>query len=149
MAAVLALAAAGAVAQEARYAGGAATFQANCAVCHRANGAGNPGLAPPVIADTPGFAATAEGRRQLAMTLLYGMYGEVTVGGRRYNFKMPEFSRFDDAVIAEVINHVLFDLAKVDAAVAPLTAADVASERAQPVDGAAVRAHRATVVAAP
>jgi mono/diheme cytochrome c family protein len=146
---VLALVAAVAVADEPRFADGAATFQANCAVCHRPNGAGNPGLAPPVIADTPQFAATPEGRRQLAMTLLYGMYGEITVAGRRYNFKMPEFSRFDDATIAEVLNHVLFDLAKTDTAVAPLTAADIATERTQPVDGAAVRAHRATVVVTP
>ena len=135
-------------AQTPRYAEGAATFQANCAVCHRANGAGNPGLAPPVTADVPRFAQTPEGRRQLAMTVLYGMYGEITVAERRYNFKMPEFSRLDDATLAEVLNHVLFDLGHVDATVAPLEAADLARERSQAVDGAAVRAHRATVIAA-
>ena len=139
---------ASAVADEPRYAEGAATFQANCAVCHRANGAGNAGLAPPVIIDAPRFAQTSEGRRQLAMTVLYGMYGEITVGERRYNFKMPEFSRFDDATLAAVLNHVLFDLAHVDAGIAPIEAADLAHERAQVVDGAAVRAHRATVVTA-
>jgi mono/diheme cytochrome c family protein len=135
-------------ADEPRYPGGAATFQANCAVCHRTSGAGNAGLAPPVIADAPGFVSSAEGRRQLAMTVLYGMYGEITVAERRYNFKMPEFSRFDDAQLTEVLNYVVFDLGHADAGLAPLSAADLAAERAHPVDGAAVRAHRATVIAA-
>lgn len=143
-----ALVATAVMADEPRYSAGAETFQANCAVCHRANGAGNPGLAPPVIADAPKFAQSAEGRRQLAMTVLYGMYGEITVAERRYNFKMPEFSRFDDATLADVLNHVLFDLAHLDAAVAPLTVEDIARERANAVDGAAVRAHRAAVIAA-
>jgi len=31
-----------------RYPAGATTFQANCAVCHGAKGAGTPSLAPPV-----------------------------------------------------------------------------------------------------
>jgi mono/diheme cytochrome c family protein len=140
---------ASAVADAPRYAGGAETFNANCAVCHRANGAGNPGLAPPVIADAPRFLATAEGRRQLAMTVLYGMYGEITVAERRYNFKMPEFSRFDDAQLAEVLNYVVFDLGRADAALQPLSADELAHERTRVVDGAAVRAHRAAVVSAP
>jgi len=131
-----------------QFAGGAETFQANCAVCHRATGAGNPGLAPPVILDAPHFAETAEGRRQLAMTVLYGMYGEITVGERRYNFKMPEFSRFEDAQLADVLNYVVFDLGHAEARVAPLEAADFARERVHVVDGAAVRAHRTTVMAA-
>lgn len=138
-----------ALADEPRYPAGAATFQANCAVCHRANGAGNLGLAPPVIADVPRFAQTDEGRRQLAMTVLYGMYGEITVAERRYNFKMPEFSRFDDATLAEVLNHVLFDLGHVDASVAPLQAEEIARERSHSIDGAAVRTHRATLSAQP
>ena len=50
---------------EPRYADGAATFQANCAVCHRASGAGTPGLAPPVTQYPPRFIAIPEGRRQL------------------------------------------------------------------------------------
>ena len=61
---------------------------------------------------------------------------------------MPEFSRFDDATLAGVLNHVLFDLGHVDAGVAPIEAADLAQERTHVVDGAAVRAHRATVVTA-
>jgi mono/diheme cytochrome c family protein len=132
---------------EPRFADGAATFQANCAVCHRANGAGTPGLAPPVTDYPPRFVATPEGRRQLALTALFGMYGDIVVGERHYNFKMPEFTRLDDAVLAAVLNFVAFDLGHAPADVAPLAASDLAAERGRALDGSAVREHRAEVVA--
>ena len=132
---------------EPRFADGAATFQANCAVCHRANGTGTPGLAPPVTTFPPRFAATPEGRRQLALTVLYGMYGDIVVGERHYNFKMPEFTRLDDAALAATLNFVVFDLGGAPPSIAPLAAADLAAERERALDGNAVREHRAEVVA--
>lgn len=129
-----------------RFPDGAATFQANCAVCHRANGAGTPGLAPPVKAYAPKFIATPDGRAQLAMTVLYGMYGDIVVDERHYNFKMPEFSRFDDATIAAVLNYVAFDLGGAAAQTPVLTAADIAAQRAHVVDGDAVRQHRSQAI---
>jgi mono/diheme cytochrome c family protein len=130
-----------------RFAEGAATFQANCAVCHRANGAGTPGLAPPVTEFPPRFVATPQGRRQLALTVLFGMYGDIVVGDRHYNFKMPEFTRLDDATLAAALNFVVFDLGHAPAEAAPIAAAEVAAERPQALDGSAVREHRAEVVA--
>ena len=130
-----------------RFAEGAATFQANCAVCHRANGAGTPGLAPPVTEYPPRFLATAEGRRQLALTVLFGMYGDIVIGERHYNFKMPEFTRFDDATLAAALNYVVFDLGHAPADAEPLTAAELAAERPRALDGSAVREHRVEVVA--
>ncbi len=130
-----------------RFADGAATFQANCAVCHRANGAGTQGLAPPLTEYPARFAGLAEGRRQLAMTVLYGMYGDIVIGERHYNFKMPDFGRFDDATLAAALNFVVFDLAHAPAATTPLAAADIAAERGHELDGSAVREHRAAVVA--
>jgi mono/diheme cytochrome c family protein len=132
---------------EPRFADGAATFQANCAVCHRANGAGTPGLAPPLTDYPPRFAVSAEGRRQLALTVLFGMYGDIVVGERHYNFRMPEFTRLDDASLAAALNYVVFDLGHAPADLAPVVAADLAAERARALDGSAVRDHRAEVVA--
>jgi len=129
-----------------RYADGAATFKSTCAVCHRPNGAGTPGLAPPVTVYPPRFVATAQGRRQLAMTVLYGMFGDIVVDDRHYNFKMPEFAQLDDATLAAVLNHVIFDLGHAPAGAEPLDAASIAAERANPIDGTAVRAHRAVAV---
>jgi len=142
--------AAGAAAADAppAYPQGAAAFQANCAVCHAATGAGVPSLAPPLLSYPARYAASAEGRRQLAITVLYGMYGDVVVEGKHYDFRMPDFGQLDDASLAAVLNFVVFDLAHAPASVAPLASAEVAAERAHPLDGAAVREHRKSVAPA-
>jgi mono/diheme cytochrome c family protein len=127
------------------YPQGGASFQSNCAVCHGPAGAGLPALAPPLLSYPARYAASAEGRRQLAMTVLYGMYGDVVVDGRHYAFRMPEFGQLDDASLAALLNFVVFEVAHAPASVAPLTAAEIAAERAHPLDGAAVREHRKSV----
>ncbi len=129
------------------YPEGAAAFQANCALCHGPSGAGVPALAPPITSYPGRYAATAEGRRQLAMTVLYGMFGEISIGDTRFNSQMPEFGRLDDATLAATLNFVVFDLAHTPADVKPLTAADIAAERAHAVDGGAVREHRKSAAA--
>lgn len=133
---------------EPRFAAGADPFVANCAVCHRASGAGTPGLAPPVTGYPPRFIATAEGRRQLVLTVLYGMFGEIVIDERHYNFKMPDFARLDDATLAATLNYLAFDLGRASSDAAPLTAAEVAAERTRAVDGSVVRQHRSEVVGA-
>lgn len=127
------------------YPQGAASFQANCAVCHGAAGAGLPALAPPLLSYPASYAASAEGRRQLAMTILYGMYGDIAVEGKHYAFRMPDFAQLDDAALATLLNFVVFDLARAPAGVLPLAPAEIAAERAHPLDGAAVREHRKSV----
>jgi mono/diheme cytochrome c family protein len=130
------------------YPQGAAAFQANCAVCHGAAGAGLPSLAPPLLSYPARYAASAEGRRQLAMTVLYGMYGDVAVEGKHYAFRMPEFGQLDDASLAALLNFVVFDLAHAPTGVAPLAPSEIAAERAHPMDGAEVREHRKSVAPA-
>lgn len=124
------------------YADGAASFQATCAVCHGPAGAGVPALAPPLRSNPLLYAASAEGRRQLALTVLYGLFGEISVEGARYDFKMPEFSQLDDATLAATLNFVLFDLDHAPSSIKPLTAEEIAAQRGQNLDGAAVREHR-------
>ena len=131
-----------------RYTEGAATFQANCAVCHGPKGLGQPSLAPPLTSYPARYATIAEGRRQLAMTLLNGMFGGIDVDKKHYDFKMPDFTALDDAAIAGVLNFVVFDIAGAPADTKPLTPEEIAAERAHPQEGAAVREHRATVLAA-
>ena len=150
IAAVLAVSAA--TAQDAvttRYAEGAETFQANCAVCHRPTGAGQPGLAPPLVSYPARYLERAEGRRQLVLTVLFGMFGEIVVDEKRYNFKMPDFTRLDDATIAAVLNFVAFDLSQAPPSAVPLAPAEVARERPLALTGDAVRRHRAEALDAP
>jgi mono/diheme cytochrome c family protein len=127
------------------YPAGFGSFQANCAVCHGPAGAGLPGLAPPLLSYPARYAASAEGRRQLALTVLYGMVGDITVDDKHYNFQMPEFARLDDATLAATLNFVVFDLGHAPADLKPLTTGEIAAERAHAVDGAAVREHRKSV----
>jgi mono/diheme cytochrome c family protein len=127
---------------------GAASFQTSCAVCHGPAGAGLPSLAPPLLSYPARYAASPEGRRQLAITVLYGMYGDIVVDDKHYAFRMPDFGQLDDASLAAVLNFVVFDLAHAPASVAPLTATEIAAERAHPLDGAAVREHRKSVAPA-
>jgi mono/diheme cytochrome c family protein len=130
-----------------RYPAGATTFQANCAVCHGAKGAGTPSLAPPITSYPARYAANAEGRKQLAITVLNGMFGGIDVEQKHFDFKMPDFMHLDDATLATVLNFVVFDLDHAADDVKPITAEDIASERAHPVDGAAVREHRTKLLA--
>ena len=127
------------------YAAGFGSFQANCAVCHGPAGAGLPGLAPPLLSYPARYAASVEGRRQLALTVLYGMVGDITVDDKHYNFQMPEFVRLDDATLAATLNFVVFDLGHAPADVKPLATEEIAAERAHALDGAAVREHRKSV----
>jgi mono/diheme cytochrome c family protein len=131
-----------------RYPEGATAFQANCAVCHGPKGAGTPSLAPPITSYPARYAATGEGRKQLAMTVLNGMFGGIEVEQKHFDFKMPDFMKLDDATVAAVLNFIIFDLDHANDETKPLTAEDIATERSHPVDGAAVREHRAKVLAA-
>ncbi len=130
------------------YPAGLASFQANCAVCHGPAGAGVPALAPPLLTYPARYAASTEGRRQLALTVLYGMFGDIGVEDKHYNFQMPDFARLDDETLAATLNFVLFDLGHAASDVKPLGAAEIAAERAHPMDGAAVREHRKSVAPA-
>jgi mono/diheme cytochrome c family protein len=132
----------------AQYPDGAAVFAANCAVCHGSAGAGQPALAPPLLSNPARYLAVAEGRRQLAFTVLFGMFGDITVEQKHYNFKMPEFPQLDDQKIAAVLNFVAFDLAHAAPELKAISAEEIAAEREQGLDGAAVREHRAKVLEA-
>jgi mono/diheme cytochrome c family protein len=129
------------------YPQGAVAFQSNCALCHGPAGAGVPGLAPPITSYPARYAAIPEGRRQLAMTVLFGMFGEISIGETRFNSQMPDFGRLDDGTLAATLNFVVFDLAHAAPEVKPVTAAEIAAERAHPIDGAAVREHRRSLAA--
>ena len=131
-----------------RYSAGAASFQSNCVVCHGRDGAGSPSLAPPLTNYPARYIATPEGRRQLAMTVVYGMFGDITVEQKHYNFKMPEFAKLSDDALAAVVNFVVFDLAHASEDSTPLSAVEVAAERSQPAVANAVRQHRAALLVA-
>ncbi|ADG15656.1 cytochrome c class I [Paraburkholderia atlantica] len=137
-----ALSAGAAFAQNVQYAPGKAFFDTRCAVCHQAGGKGQDGLAPP-LTELPGhYATNAQGRTQLGLTVLNGMFGTIAIKDKSYNFKMPSFRGESDEDLANVLNYLVFDVSAKHAGAKPFTAAEVKALRATQMDGAQVRAHR-------
>ncbi len=99
-----------------------------CAACHTATGSGVPGAYPPLQSDFRTLAAKAPGRRYLALAVIKGLSGPVTVEGKPYRGFMPA-QTLDDASVAAVLNHVGTMVAKSGPAFKAFTAAEVAASR--------------------
>ena len=84
-----------------------ATISKRCAACHLANGAGVPGAFPPLKSDVRSLATTAAGRRYLALVVIRGVSGPITVEGKAYRGMMPAQGALNDAQVAAVLNHVV------------------------------------------
>lgn len=84
---------------------GAAVYS-RCLGCHTAAGAGIPGAFPPLA----GHAAelVSADRTYPVKVVLYGLAGEIEVGGKKYNGEMPSFAdQLKDDEVAAVLNYVL------------------------------------------
>lgn len=103
---------------------GAAIYAARCGSCHQGDGAGLPGVFPPLARSewVQGDAA------RLAKILLHGVQGPLTVQGATYDGAMPGFrGQLDDASIAAVGTYIRTRWGN---GAAELDAATVASARA-------------------
>ena len=132
----LSLAVAGGIASFARPADAAgaapsgAQVYTRCVACHGATGAGVPGAFPPLGEDFRTVATTPAGRRYLALVIIKGQSGPITVGGRTYRGVMPAQAGLDDAAVAAVLNHVATQIAKSGPRFRAFTKAEVAAARA-------------------
>jgi mono/diheme cytochrome c family protein len=128
---------------------GRSVYNANCASCHGAEGAGIPGAFPPLAGHAVDLMNPDGGSILLIDTLLYGLQGPIEVDGASYNGAMPGWQQLDDAQVAAVINYIVTSWGNVDALdedtvlVAP---ADVAAERDKGLSPADVLALRAEVL---
>lgn len=106
-----------------------AQIYARCAACHTATGAGVPGAYPPLGADFKTQAATPAGRRYLALAVIKGLMGPLTVDGRTYRGVMPAQSGLNDEAVASVLNHVGKVIAKAGPSFRAFTAAEIGAAR--------------------
>ena len=90
---------------------GAALYK-RCAACHLPTGAGVPGVFPPLAADVRNLSQSAAGRRYLALVVIKGVSGPITVDGERYQGVMPPQPNLNDAEVASVLNYVISKVAK-------------------------------------
>lgn len=84
-----------------------ATVYKRCAACHLADGAGVPGAFPSLKVDAKALAATPAGRPYLALVVIRGVSGPLTVAGKAYRGTMPAQAGLNDAQVAAVLNHVV------------------------------------------
>lgn len=112
------------IAAAAPAADGAQIFTSHCASCHQANGAGLPGVFPPLAASE----WINGDPKTLARILLLGISGEMKVNGTTFNGTMPAFSgTLSDAEIAAVATHIRASFGN---HADPLTADQIKNERA-------------------
>lgn len=89
------------------FASGRQLYLSTCAGCHGTDGAGMARFAPPLIGSDW---VTGDGKR-LALILLHGMEGPVTVAGKVYNKPdilpvMPAHSTMDDTAITAILTYI-------------------------------------------
>lgn len=81
---------------------GARLFAANCAACHGAQGAGVPGVFPPLVKNP---VVTASDPAEHVSVVLHGLQGR-TIEGTAYAAQMPPFAAtLSDAQIADIVDH--------------------------------------------
>jgi mono/diheme cytochrome c family protein len=90
---------------------GAAIYK-RCAACHLPTGAGVPGAFPPLGSNVKALAQSPAGRNYMALTVIKGVTGPVTVDGKTYRGVMPAQAGLDDAAVAALLNHVVAKVAK-------------------------------------
>ena len=107
---------------------GTNVYSTHCASCHQINGAGIPGVFPPLAGHVGDLHAAENGRRYLSDVLVFGLQGPITVEGTVYDGFMPAWFHLTDEEIAAVLNHIMTAWDD-PVAFEPYEAADVARSR--------------------
>ena len=82
---------------------GQALFAGTCSTCHQDNGAGLPGVFPP-LAKADYIAADP---KRVPQIILHGLQGPVTVNGTDYDSLMPPMNQLTDDEVANIATYVL------------------------------------------
>ncbi len=84
---------------------GAAVYL-RCFGCHTATGSGIPGTYPPLAGHTAELVKAD--RAYPVKVVLYGLAGEIEIGGKKYNGKMQGFGdQLKDDEVAALMNYIL------------------------------------------
>ena len=100
-------------------------FAGTCSTCHQGNGAGIPGVFPP-LAKSDFLAANP--KRAISI-VTHGLTGKLTVNGQPYDSVMPPMSQLNDDEIANILTYVLNSWGNPGGRI---TAAEVAAGRKAP-----------------
>ena len=110
---------------------GASFYQQRCISCHQVTGEGIPGAFPPLKGHAAEVYAVDGGPAYLINVLLFGLDGAIEVNGLPYSgVPMPDWKQYSDDEIAAVANHIVAGFDGAPSGFVPVTASDVAAERA-------------------
>jgi mono/diheme cytochrome c family protein/glucose/arabinose dehydrogenase len=90
------------VTEQARFDRGKIVFGQTCIACHKADGLGQEGLAPPLV-DSEWVLGRAD---RVARIVLHGVSGPISVDGKNYSLEMPGLAKLSDEDIASVLTYV-------------------------------------------
>jgi len=110
--------------EQERFDAGQVLFSSSCAACHRVNGLGQPGVAPP-LADSEWVLGSEE---RLARIVLQGAEGPINAGGANFDASMPSWASFNDHQIASILTYIRRSW---ENTARPVTSASVAAIRAR------------------
>ncbi len=117
----------------------ASPLYAQCQGCHQPTGAGIPGVFPPLAGHVPEILAAKGGREYLIQVMLYGLQGQITVKGTKYQGAMPAYAQLKDEEIAGLLNHISTQWGnKLPAGQKAFTADEVKAQRAKTMTAAQV-----------
>jgi glucose/arabinose dehydrogenase len=89
-------------------------YAIHCAACHRPDGAGAPGLIPP-LTNTDWVKA----KNRVIQVVLRGLSGAIEVNGLPYNQEMPSFRHLTDDELAAILTYVRASFGNASNAVIP------------------------------
>lgn len=109
---------------------GASVFLQHCAACHMSDGAGTPGLAPPLVSEHVKAAANLN-PLYATLVVLNGLSGPVPLddGSVLKGIMPPVGMQLSDEEVAAVVSHVLTTLNGIDVTIDPKTVADLRPQR--------------------
>jgi mono/diheme cytochrome c family protein len=113
---------------------GQALFENACGACHKKDGMGIPGFAPPLANAAWTRSAKPEMRDYLPLVVLNGLSGELVADGKRYGTVMPPQKHRSDSDLANIANYVLWTLNPATRGRTAYSADAVAALRARKID---------------
>jgi nitrite reductase (NO-forming)/hydroxylamine reductase len=102
-------------ATETRMTAGEQVYETYCQACHQANGEGLPDAFPPLARSD----YLLEDPQRAILAVLFGVSGEVTVNGKKFNAVMPHLNYLSDQQIADAVTYVLNSWGNDNGAIAP------------------------------
>jgi mono/diheme cytochrome c family protein len=88
--------------EQKRFETGKAVYSRTCIQCHKVDGLGQTGLAPPLV-DSEWVLGDAG---HIIRIVLHGITGPVTVNGQTFNYEMPGLQILNDDEVAAVLTYV-------------------------------------------